>query len=177
MIKKMSLWRESMKKFLKGLLIVGMLFALIGCGTLESQKALESRLKSIQSGKEAENTEDQQLKVIVKLLQKMEYKILKTTEKGNESEIEVQFKVVNIAGYMPDFMRALMPLAFSGASEEAIEAVSIKFFDDLSKAKDISFLEQNLTVYLTKKNGKWEVVNNEELWNIITGNVTKVFGE
>lgn len=53
MIKKMSLWRESMKKFLKGLLIVGMLFALIGCGTLESQKALESRLKSIQSGKEA----------------------------------------------------------------------------------------------------------------------------
>ena len=70
-----------------------------------------------------------------------------------------------------------MPLAFSGASEEAIEAVSIKFFDDLSKAKDISFLEQNLTVYLTKKNGKWEVVNNEELWNIITGNVTKVFGE
>lgn len=48
-----------MKKFLKGLLIVGMLFALISCGTLESQKALESRLKSIQSGKEAENTEDQ----------------------------------------------------------------------------------------------------------------------
>lgn len=101
MIKKMSLWRESMKKFLKGLLIVGMLFALIGCGTLESQKALESRLKSIQSGKEAENTEDQQLKVIVKLLQKMEYKILKTTEKGNESEIEVQFKVVNIAWINP----------------------------------------------------------------------------
>ncbi|MHD0318739.1 DUF5105 domain-containing protein [Fusobacterium sp. THCT1E2] len=166
-----------MKKFLKSLLVVGMLFALIGCGTLESQKALESRLKSIQSGKEVEEIEDQQVKVMVKLLQKMEYKILKTTEKGNESEIEVQFKVVNIAGYMPDFMRTLMPLAFSGASEEVMEAASIKFFDDLSKNKDLSFLEQNLTVYLTKENGKWEVVNNEELGNIITGNATKAFGE
>lgn len=160
-----------MKKIFKSLFIIVMLFTLVACGAPESEKALDSYLRSIKSGKTIEGEEDQLIKILGKLFQKMEYKILKTTEIGNESEIEVHFKVVNIAGYMPDYMRAMMPLAFSGASEETITAASIKFFDDLSKTKDLSYLEQNFTYYLTKENGSWEILNKEEAGKILTGNI------
>ena len=166
-----------MKKMLKVLFAGLMLFTLVACGVPESQKALDNYLGTVKSGKFMENENSQQARIFEKIFNKMEYKILKTNETGDKSEIEVHVKAVNLAGYMADYMRAMMPLAMSGASEKAIEASAIKYFDDLSKKKNLSYLEQDVTVYLSKKDGKWVVDNGDELTNVVTGNLMEVFGE
>lgn len=166
-----------MKKMLKVLFASLMLFTLVACGTPESQKALDDYLGTIKSGQFIEKTASQKEKVFVKLFQKMEYKILKTNETVDKSEIEVHIKAVNLAGYMADYIRAMMPLAFSGASEKAIDAAATKYFDDLSKSEDLSYIEQDVTVYLSKKDGKWTIDNGDELTNIVTGNLMEVLGE
>lgn len=166
-----------MKKFFKIIFAGEMLFTLVACGVPESQKVLDSYLGSIKSGKIMENETDQQTKVLGKIFQKMEYKIIKTTETGDTAKIEVQIKAVNLAAYMADYMGKMMPLAFSGMSDKAIEATSIKYFDDLAKSKDLSYIEETVTACLSKKNGKWQIDNTEEIGNVISGNVATMFEE
>ena len=72
-------------------------------------------------------------------------------------------------------MSSVMPLAMSGAPESALDAAATKFFDDLFKRTDLSYVEKNLIVKMQKEDGEWKIVNFSEVLGAALGGLDKLF--
>ena len=176
-----------MKKFLKFVLIGMSVLFLVSCGKPDSQKAFESSFtSSIKAFENSFNTlatelekkipdDDPVSKSFAKAIKKATYKVNKVTENGDTADIDVTIKGINIPGYMGELMSSVMPLAMSGAPESVLDAAATKFFDDLLKSKDLSYVEKNLIVKMQKEDGEWKIVNFSEVLGAALGGLDKLF--
>lgn len=149
---------------------------LMGCGKTESQKVFEEEFKDIKNellqrgdlaGKESIE------KSISKLFEKSSFKINKVQEKKETSQIDVTVRAVNMGMYIPQYIATVMPLAFSGMSEQSLNASAKKFFDDLLDLPGLSYVEKNISIHMEKINGKWVIKNQEDLKSAMIGGIDK----
>lgn len=163
-----------MKKISKLLLVITLAFTLVACGTSEAQKSLENTLKNVQTGKVLDPS-DKDSVTIAAIFKKMTYQVKKVTENGNTADIEVNIKAVDLSLYMKEYMATMIPLAFAGATEEEIEEKATEFFTELGTRSDLKYIETDVIVRMEKEDGKWNLVNNDDVMDAITGNLSNIF--
>lgn len=57
----------------------------------------------------------------------------------------------------------------------ALDAAATKFFDDLFKRADLSYVEKNLIVKMQKEDGEWKLVNLSEVIGAALGGLDELF--
>ena len=166
-----------MKKIFRYVLLLGMFFMLVACGKPDSQKAFEKGFKETMTeiDKKMSEGDNEATKMMAKILQKATYVVNKVEEKGNESQLDVTIKAVNLTKYLTEFMISLKPLIESNMGEEAFTKATVDYFSDLSK-KDLDYTETNVKIYMEKINGEWKVINTDDILVGIFGGLEEFVG-
>jgi len=165
-----------MKKIFKGLMLLAFIFTLSTCGTKSNgaEKALKGYLVKIQKAEHIDKN-DPQAAMFKGIFQNATYKINKVTEKGeNGAIINMTIKTINFPAYMGEFMEKMMPLAFSGASEEVIAESGTKYFNDLLKRNDLDYKETTIDVIMKKKENEWGIENSDEMMSAFIAGIDKM---
>ncbi|WP_308009102.1 hypothetical protein [uncultured Fusobacterium sp.] len=136
----------------------------------EAQKSLENTLKEFQAGKMIDST-DVESAVIAPVFKKMTYKIKNITENENEADIELGIKAVDLGIYMEEYANTVQPSSSSKTAEEN----AIKFFTELKNRNNLKYIETDIIIRMEKTDGEWFIVNNDEIIDAITGNLSNMF--
>ena len=153
-----------MKKIFRYVLLLGMFLMLVACGKPDSQKAFEKGFKETMTeiDKKMSEGDNEATKMMAKILQKATYVVNKVEEKGDESQLDVTIKAVNLTKYLTEFMVSLKPLIESNMGEEAFTKATVDYFSDLSK-KDLDYTETNIKVHMEKIDREWKVINTDDV--------------
>ena len=166
-----------MKKIFRYVLLLGMFLMLVACGKPDSQKAFEKGFKETMTeiDKKMSEGDNEATKMMSKILQKATYVVNKVEEKGDESQLDVTIKAVNLTKYLTEFMVSLKPLIESNMGEEAFTKATVDYFSDLSK-KDLDYTETNVKIYMEKIDGEWKVINTDDILVGIFGGLEEFVG-
>ena len=153
-----------MKKIFRYILLSFALLMLVACGKPDSQKAFEKGFKETMSeiDKKMNEGDNEATKMMGKILQKASYTVNKVEENGNVSELDITIKAVDLTKYLSEFMLSLKPMIETNMGEEAFTKATVDYFSDLSK-KDLDYTETNIKVHMEKIDGKWKVINTDDV--------------
>lgn len=153
-----------MKKIFRYILLSFALLMLVACGKPDSQKAFEKGFKETMSeiDKKMNEGDNEATKMMAKILQKASYTVNKVEENGNVSELDITIKAVDLTKYLSEFMLSLKPMIETNMGEEAFTKATVDYFSDLSK-KDLDYTETNIKVHMEKIDGKWKVINTDDV--------------
>ena len=153
-----------MKKIFRYILLSFVLMMLVACGKPDSQKAFEKGFKETMNEIDKKMNEggNEATKMMAKILQKASYKVNKVEENGNESELDVTIKTVDLTKYLSEFMLSLKPMIEANLGEDAFSKATVDYFSDLSK-KELEYTETNIKVYMEKFEGEWKVKNTDDV--------------
>ena len=153
-----------MKKIFRCILFSFALLMLVACGKPDSQKAFEKGFKETMSeiDKKMNEGDNEATKMMAKILQKASYTVNKVEENGNVSELDITIKAVDLTKYLSEFMLSLKPMIETNMGEEAFTKATVDYFSDLSK-KDLDYTETNIKVHMEKIDGKWKVINTDDV--------------
>ena len=154
-----------MKKIFRYILLSFALLMLVACGKPDSQKAFEKGFKETMNEIDKKMNEggNEATKMMAKILQKASYKVNKVEENGNESELDVTIRTVDLTKYLSEFMLSLKPMIEANMGEDAFSKATVDYFSDLSK-KDLEINETNIQIQMQKVDSKWEIKNPEDLY-------------
>ncbi len=149
----------------------------VSCGKPSSQTAFEKEIELIKNPpkEELKNMSPEERQIMKTLYEKMTYKVNKVEEEGDSAKINATFHVLNMPVYMGEYMQVILPMAFTNPSEEALEKASKKFFEDLSKRKDLKYIDQTVDVHMKKVDGKWVGDKNKMFMGIFSGSLGNFF--
>ena len=152
-----------MKKIFRYLILCFAVLMLVACGKPDSQKAFEERFKEFNSliTKQMEGA-DEGSKKMAEIISKATYTVNKVEENGNESELDVTIKTVDLTKYLSEFMLSLKPMIEANLGEDAFSKATVDYFSDLSK-KELEYTETNIKVYMEKIEGEWKVKNTDDV--------------
>ena len=153
-----------MKKIFRYILLSFVLMMLVACGKPDSQKAFEKGFKETMNEIDKKMNEggNEATKMMAKILQKASYKVNKVEENGNESELDVTIRTVDLTKYLSEFMLSLKPMIEANLGEDAFSKATVDYFSDLSK-KELEYTETNIKVYMEKIEGEWKVKNTDDV--------------
>ena len=153
-----------MKKIFRYVLLSFAVLMLVACGKPDSQKAFEKGFKETMNEIDKKMNEggNEATKMMGKILQKASYKVNKVEENGNESELDVTIKTVDLTKYLSEFMLSLKPMIEANMGEDAFSKATVDYFSDLSK-KELEYTETNIKVYMEKIDGEWKVKNTDDV--------------
>ena len=153
-----------MKKIFRYVLLSFAVLMLVACGKPDSQKAFEKGFKETMNEIDKKMNEggNEATKMMAKILQKASYKVNKVEENGNESELDVTIKTVDLTKYLSEFMLSLKPMIEANLGEDAFSKATVDYFSDLSK-KELEYTETNIKVYMEKIEGAWKVKNTDDV--------------
>ena len=153
-----------MKKIFRYILLSFVLMMLVACGKPDSQKAFEKGFKETMNEIDKKMNEggNEATKMMAKILQKASYKVNKVEENGNESELDVTIRTVDLTKYLSEFMLSLKPMIEANMGEDAFSKATVDYFSDLSK-KDLDYTETNIKVHMEKIDGQWKVINTDDV--------------
>ena len=153
-----------MKKIFYYLLLSCVFLMLVACGKPDSQKAFEKGFKETMSeiDKKMNEGDNEATKLMAKILQKASYKVNKVEENGNESELDVTIRTVDLTKYLSEFMLSLKPMIEANMGEDAFSKATVDYFSDLAK-KELEYTETNVKVYMEKIDGEWKVKNTNDV--------------
>ena len=153
-----------MKKIFRYILLSFALLMLVACGKPDSQKAFEKGFKETMSeiDKKMNEGDNEATKMMAKILQKASYKVNKVEENGNESELDVTIRTVDLTKYLSEFMLSLKPMIEANMGEDAFSKATVDYFSDLAK-KELDYTETNVKVYMEKIDGEWKVKNTNDV--------------
>ena len=153
-----------MKKIFCYILLSFALLMLVACGKPDSQKAFEKGFKETMNEIDKKMNEggNEATKMMAKILQKASYKVNKVEENGNESELDVTIRTVDLTKYLSEFMLSLKPMIEANMGEDAFSKATVDYFSDLAK-KELEYTETNVKVYMEKIDGEWKVKNTNDV--------------
>ena len=153
-----------MKKIFRYVLLSFAVLMLVACGKPDSQKAFEKGFKETMNEIDKKMNEggNEATKMMAKILQKASYKVNKVEENGNESELDVTIKTVDLTKYLSEFMLSLKPMIEANLGEDAFSKATVDYFSDLSK-KELEYTETSIKVYMEKFEGEWKVKNTDDV--------------
>ena len=161
-----------MKKIFCYLLLSCVFFILVACGKKESQKAFESQFKEFNSIiTERMQNADEGTKKMAEIINKVTYKVNKVEENGDNSQLNVTIKAVNLGKYVNEYIEAAT--AKFGTEKQPDEKeftdFTVEYFTNVANDKNLEYVETDVNVEMQKIEGEWKVVNGDELVLAILG--------
>ena len=147
-----------MKKIFRYLVLSFALLMLVACGKPDSQKAFEERFKEFNSvlTKQMESA-DEGSKKMAEIISKATYKVNKVEEKGDNSELNVTVKAVNLEKYVNEYIAA------------ATEKYGLN-------DKNLKYVETEVNVQMQKSQEGWVITNPNDLVSAILGGAGSLIG-
>ena len=155
-----------MKKIFRYVVLACMFLMLVACGKKDSEKAFDTKVKEFkeQATKNGEESSES-TKLIAKIFNKATYKVNKVEENGDNAQLDVTIKAVNLGKYIDELSQRLQNTASAEPTEEELNKIANEYFTELLKnEKDLEFSETNVQIQMAKIDGKWEVENPADLF-------------
>ncbi|ALF25162.1 DUF5105 domain-containing protein [Fusobacterium nucleatum] len=165
-----------MKKVFCYIILTCMFLMLVACGKPSSQKTFENFFKEFQNDLiKREEGSVEPFKTILKISEKTTYKINKVEENGDNAQLDVTIKAVNLGKYTDELSAHLEATASAELTEEEINQKAVDYFTELLKnEKKLEFIEINIQVQMKKISGKWNILNTDDIYTAIAGNPVTV---
>lgn len=165
-----------MKKVFCYIILTCMFLMLVACGKPSSQKTFENFFKEFQNNLiKREEGSVEPFKTILKISEKTTYKINKVEENGDNAQLDVTIKAVNLGRYTDELSAHLEATASAELTEEEINQKAVDYFTELLKnEKKLEFIETNIQVQMKKISGKWNILNTDDIYTAIAGNPVTV---
>lgn len=169
-----------MKKIFRYLVLCVGVLMLVACGKPESQKVFEDKTKEFSSFIiEKMSTEDEAAKKMGELISKATFKVNKAEEKGENSELNVTVKTVNLGKYVNEYIVAATEKFgenIPADKQEEFTKFSVDYFSNLVNNKDLEYVENDVNVHMQKIDGEWQIVDGQELMSAILGGAGSLIG-
>ena len=160
-----------MKKIFRYLILACMFLMLVACGKKDSEKAFDEKVQEVKE-QVAKNVEEglESSKLMAKIFNKVTYKINKVEENGDNAELDVTIKAVNLGKYMDELSAHLKATASAEPTEEELNKIAVEYFTELLKnEKDLEYSESNVKIQMAKIDGKWEIENSTDFYMALHG--------
>ena len=169
-----------MKKIFRYLLLSCVFLMLVACGKPDSQKAFEERFKEFNSvlTKQMEGA-DEGSKKMAEIISKATYKVNKVEEKGDNSELNVTVKAINLGKYVNEYVAAVTEKYgenIPADKQEEFDKFSVDFFSNVVNDKNVEYVETEVNVQMQKMEDGWRITNPNELVAAILGGAASLIG-
>ena len=169
-----------MKKILHYLLLSFALLMLVACGKPDSQKAFEERFKEFDSVlTEKMKSADEGSKKMAEIISKATFKVNKVEEKGENSELNVTIKAINLDKYVNEYIAAVTKKYgenIPADKQEEFDKFSVDFFSNVVNDKNVEYVETEVNVQMQKMEDGWRITNPNELVAAILGGAASLIG-
>ena len=167
-----------MKKILKGFFVtIFSLILLISCGEPASKQALVKELENIKTTEKLVESNEKIALGMESLMKQFQYTIGKVDQKNDASTIELNIKAVDILPYMQEVFGQMLQETLKGnATEEQINKIVEDYFANLSKEKELKYVDKTIEVKMSKVDAKWNLDNKEEILDFIKGDLKNRLG-
>ena len=167
-----------MKKIFSYLVLSFALLMLVACGKPDSQKAFEERFKEFNSvlTKQMEGA-DEGSKKMAEIISKATYKVNKVEEKGDNSELNVTVKAVNLEKYVNEYIAAeKYGENVPADKQEEFNQFSVDFFTNVLNDKNLEYVETEVNVQMQKSQEGWVITNPNDLVSATLGGAGSLIG-
>ena len=158
-----------MKKIFRYLVLSFALLMLVACGKPDSQKAFEERFKEFNSV----------LTKQMEIISKATYKVNKVEEKGDNSELNVTVKAVNLEKYVNEYIAAATEKYGENVpadKQEEFNQFSVDFFTNVLNDKNLEYVETEVNVQMQKSQEGWVITNPNDLVSATLGGAGSLIG-
>lgn len=156
-------------------IVVVVLIAALVCVFLmedSPKKSVETMLRDLKSGNysqgilanllEEENFDQETQKL---LFEKLEWKIQNVKEEGDRATVEVEITNKDFKTIINNYMQKILKVAFSG--QEVNEEEMTNYLIEELNNDEIQTVTSNQSIVLEKKDGKWEVTEENDFVSIL----------
>ncbi len=115
-------------------------------------------------------------KIVKAVFPKVSHKIISSTQSGDTAQVVASITSPDLLRIVSSVLGQLMPVAFASAFSEKPEAENMdllaeQYFMNAITDPNVPMTTNEVTINLTKKDGKWLIVPNDDLVNALTGNI------
>lgn len=145
---------------------VDKIFSAIKSGDEETLKQYVNEENSEDSDSEnkEENSENKEMEKV--MLSNLNYEILSADVKSKDCIVKLKVSNKNLKEVFSNYMQKAVSLAFSQAfgkiSEEEMNAQMKQYFQEQYSSDSVETISNEITVTMTKKDGKWNMSTDEE---------------
>ena len=169
-----------MKKIFRYLILCFAVLMLVACGKPDSQKAFEERFKEFSSSitKQMENS-DEGSKKMAEIISKATYKVNKVKEDGDNSELNVTVKAINLGKYVNEYIAAATEKYgenIPADKQEEFNQFSVDYFANVLNDKNVEYIETEVDVQMQKSEGVWLISNPNDLISATLGGAGSLIG-
>ena len=169
-----------MKKIFYYLLLSCVFLMLVACGKPDSQKAFEERFKEFNSliTEQVQNA-DEGSKKLAEIISKATFKVNKVEEKGDNSELNVTVKAINLEKYINEYVTAVTEKYgenIPADKQEEFNKFSVDFFSNIVNDKNLEYVETEVNVQMQKSQEGWVITNPNDLVSAILGGAGSLIG-
>ena len=169
-----------MKKILRYLVLSLVVLMLVACGKPDSQKAFEERFKEFNSvlTKQMEGA-DEGSKKMAEIISKATYTVNKVEEKGDNSELNVTIKAVNLGKYINEYVAAVTEkygVNVSADKQEEFNKFSVDYFTNVLNDKNIEYVDTEVNVQMQKSEEGWIITNPNDIVSATLGGAGNLIG-
>ena len=153
---------------------------LVACGKPSSQKTFENFFKEFNSvlTKQMEGA-DEGSKKMAEIISKATYTVNKVEEKGDNSELNVTIKAVNLGKYINEYVAAVTEkygVNVSVDKQEEFNKFSVDYFTNVLNDKNIEYVETEVNVQMQKSEEGWVITNPNDLVSATLGGAGNLIG-
>lgn len=164
-----------MKKIFKSFLIVMLtFFTILSCSAPgQSKAALEKEMEMIRQEKFLDR-EDFISNAVDNLLKEFTYTVGEAKETGENSEIKLDMKRIDIKFYVTDMLQKMVKDTFAGKinSEEEFNESIVDYLTSLDK-NNLKYSEKSFNVKMQKVDGNWKLsdISRNEIMEFMIGDL------
>ena len=144
------------------------------------KKAVNDMLRDVKSGKYqetalAEELDEEQYNDEVRkaFFDKLSWKISKVSEEGDKATVEVEITNKDFKTILGNYMQKAIQMALSGGDEANTEEMQKYLMEELNN-KDVQNTTTNQTINVEKKDGKWQVSDENDFMSILLPGFSEV---
>ena len=169
-----------MKKIFRYLILCFAVLMLVACGKPDSQKAFEERFKEFNSliTKQMEGA-DEGSKKMAEIISKATCKVNKVKEDGNNSELNVTVKAINLGKYVNEYVAAATEKYgenIPADKQEEFNQFSVDYFTNVLNDKNVEYIETEVDVQMEKSEEGWIITNPNDLVSATLGGAGSILG-
>jgi hypothetical protein len=176
-----------MKKFITAVLLCFLVISLAGCGGESPEQAVNNALGAIKTADvdtaskyidynglmktgESGSVNSEESEEMVKLMMKnLTYKVISSTENGDEATVQAEITNTDMSKIMSEFISEAFSLAFSGLSEEQMNAEMTNKFNELLNRDGNETVTKTVDIELTKAGSRWKIKISDDFADAVFG--------
>ena len=116
---------------------------------------------------------------MAEIISKATYKVNKVEEKGDNSELNVTVKAVNLEKYVNEYIAAATEKYGENVpadKQEEFNQFSVDFFTNVLNDKNLEYVETEVNVQMQKSQEGWVITNPNDLVSATLGGAGSLIG-